>query len=106
MSITNYDEDAINQPFTIEELVAAQKKLKKEKSPGPDEIYNEVIIHAGRNLQENILDMINRFWREEKIPEELYKITIKSLYKGKGSTEELKNQDCSLAAMWLNYTNE
>ena len=36
--------------------------------------------------------MINKFWEEEKIPEDLYRITVKSLYKGKGETTDLSNQ--------------
>ena len=92
MNSSTYDNETINKPFELEELKSATKKLKKEKSPGPDEIYNELIIFAGKSLQENILKMINRFWMDEKIPDELYKISIKSLYKGKGATADLNNQ--------------
>ena len=92
MNIKTYDNDDMNKPFNIEELNTVIKRLKKEKCPGPDEFYNELIINAGKNLRDNILEMLNLFWMEEVIPEELYKIDIKTLYKGKGDTAKLQNQ--------------
>ena len=35
--------------------------------------------------------MINTFWKLENIPEELYRVEIKSLYKGKGDIGNLEN---------------
>ena len=87
-----YDEDPINQKFTRKELDLTIKSLQKEKSTGPDEIYNEMLIHAGENLRNNLLDMINFFSEKEQIPEELYEIYIKSIYKGKGDSGNLENQ--------------
>ena len=87
-----YDKEPINSDFTLKELETAIKNMKKAKSPGPDEIYNEVVINAGKNLKLNILDMLNTFWKEEQIPDELYKLNIKSLYKGKGDANNLENQ--------------
>ena len=87
-----YDNEPINSEFTLKELETAIKLLKKAKSPGPDEFYNELIINAGKSLKLNILDMVNNFWNEEQIPNELYKLNIKSLYKGKGDANNLENQ--------------
>ena len=92
MKIKTYENEEINDVYTIEELETVIKSLKKNKSPGPDEIMNELIINAGNNLRENILKMLNTFWTREQIPDELYKIKIKSIYKGKGETAELSNQ--------------
>ena len=50
------------------------------------------MIYAGRNLRNNMLKMFNKFWLQEKIPEELYTISVKSLYKGKGRTTDITNQ--------------
>ena len=86
-----YDNDPVNMKFSRKELESAIKTLKREKSTGPDDIYNELIINAGENLRNNILEMINHFWSEEIIPEDLYRINIKSIYKGKGDTSNLEN---------------
>ena len=91
MKITSFDQDPINQEITRNELEKAIKTLKKEKSPGPDEIYNEILINAGKNLKESLLKMINVFWKTEQLPEELYKVEIKSIYKGKGDIGNLEN---------------
>ena len=92
MKIKTYDEEEINKPFELDELNKVIKQLKCEKCPGPDEFYNKLIIHAGANLRRNVLEMINMFWMKEELPEELYKIDIKTLYKGKGETANLQNQ--------------
>ena len=36
--------------------------------------------------------MLNYFWHYEEIPEMLQNINIKTMYKGKGNTQDLKNQ--------------
>ena len=46
----------------------------------------------GGNLKDNLLKMINWIWKEEQIPEELMRINIKSLYKGRGQITDLRNQ--------------
>ena len=76
----------------MEDLETVIKQLKKGKSPGPDEFVNELIINAGTNLKKNMLDMINTFWINEEIPQELYKTDVKTLYKGKGEVANLENQ--------------
>ena len=88
---TNYDEDQINQQFTEAELNKVIKELKVDKSPGEDQITNELIKNFGKNLKKSLLTMMNWIFKKEEIPEQLLKINIKSIYKGKGSTAELKN---------------
>ena len=90
--ITKYDKDEMNQPFTMKEMETVIRELRKEKSPGSDELYNELIIHAGKNLKQNLLEMLNTFWMKEELPDELYKVDIKSIYKGKGEVTNLANQ--------------
>lgn len=87
-----HDNDSINLDFNMEELETVIKSTKPRKCPGPDEIPTEIIIHAGTNLKKSLLHMINYFWKYEEIPSMLREINIKTLYKGKGSTEDLKNQ--------------
>ena len=39
-----------------------------------------------------MLDMMNYFWMQEKIPNKLQTVYVKSMYKGKGNISELENQ--------------
>ena len=91
MKIKSYDNESMNNEITMREVDRAIKSLKKDKAPGPDELYNEIIINAGKNLKANLLKMMNNFWKLETIPEELYRVEIKSLYKGKGDIGNLEN---------------
>lgn len=92
MSNTLYDNDQINADFSLEELEKVIKDTKPRKCPGPDENPTEIIIHAGKNLKENILKMVNFWWRNEQLPDELVEADVKTMYKGKGDTRDLKNQ--------------
>ena len=91
-NIKSYDNKPINGPITEQEVRKVIKSLKKGKSPGQDEIGNELFINAGNDLISNLVNMFNYFWNNEEIPNELMKITIKTIYKGKGETCNLDNQ--------------
>ena len=91
MQIKSYDDDELNQPFDMEELELVISELKRNKCPGPDEIPNELIKYAGTSMKSSILQMLNHFFKCETIPEELTKLNIKSIYKGKGETGNLAN---------------
>ena len=71
---TTYEDHPMNKKFTPKELEKALKALKREKSPGPDQIYNEILLNAGKNLKNNILKMMNTFWENEDIPDDLYRV--------------------------------
>ena len=91
-NIKTYDNDTINGPITQQEVRKVIKSLKAGKAPGQDEIGNELFINAGNDLITNLVNMFNYFWTNEEIPTELMKITIKTIYKGKGETCNLDNQ--------------
>ena len=46
------------------------KKLKNGKAAGCDNIPPEAIKAGGETSEEALLDLCNKIWREEKIPEE------------------------------------
>lgn len=91
MENKTYDLEPINEIFTMEELENVIQNLQTGKCPGRDEITNEILKSAGKDLKTSLLKMINWFWTEEKFPDELAKIHIKSIYKGKGKTSSLSN---------------
>ena len=92
MKIKAYDKNKINEQISISEIQKTMKILKNNKTPGPDEIANELLKNTGTNLQINMQNMINMFIEKEQIPDELTRIYIKTLYKGKGEISDLKNQ--------------
>ena len=49
-----YDTDPINQKFTRKELDKVIKSMQKEKSTGPDELFNELIIYSENNKSKMI----------------------------------------------------
>ena len=59
---------AFEEEFTDTELLAAIKRLKICKAPGPDKIKNEMIIHLGARAKAILLIFINRTWTESSLP--------------------------------------
>ena len=91
MEVKSHDQEPLNQPFTSKELDKVIKNLKVNKCPGEDGIPNEIIKSISGNYRQSLLNMYNFMWTKEKIPNSLLKVNIKSLYKGKGPTADLKN---------------
>jgi len=63
------------------------KKLKNRKSPGPDNIFNEMLKHLGHAGKSIILDFINLTWTQGKLPSSWKIATIKPVLK-KGKPQE------------------
>ena len=61
-------EKAFLDDFTFPELIAAMKKLKPRKAPGPDKVKNEMIVNLGPKAKQVLLDFINRTWNESTLP--------------------------------------
>ena len=54
--------------------------------PGPDKIYSELMLHAGKHLQQNIHLIYSKSCKEGTIPEDLKQAEVKFLRKsGKAS---------------------
>ena len=92
MQVNSFDDDPINSKFTEKELNETIRSMKTGKSPGPDEVGNEILISAGKELRKSMLNMFNYFWLHEELPDKLYDIHIKSMYKGKRAVSDLNNQ--------------
>lgn len=72
------------------EILAAWKKLKKKKAPGVDGITNEVWMHGGNGLKSRMIDIIEKVWEGEAIPEDWKTAVIVPLHK-KGDKENTNN---------------
>jgi Reverse transcriptase (RNA-dependent DNA polymerase)/Endonuclease-reverse transcriptase len=76
-SIKNDKEDNI----TYEELKEAIKRLKNGKAPGEDKITTEMAKNMGEKGTCMLLEIMNRAWREEKVPNEWQLGLIVPIYK-------------------------
>ena len=72
------------------EIKNAKKKLKNGKAAGCDNIPPETIKAGGEMSEEILLDLCNRIWSEEKVPEEWKKSLLIKLPK-KGDVSYCKN---------------
>jgi hypothetical protein len=89
----NDEEHNAEQPeITIDELNRTIKKLKRNKSCGPDNIPNEALLEADNNTREIIRRIFNNILQEQNIPDEWQIGTITRLYKGKGQIGRCSNE--------------
>ena len=59
----------MNKPFNMKELEDALRILKKRKSPGPDNITNEMLQHLGMKAKKILLDIFNKSWQAGTVPQ-------------------------------------
>ena len=78
--------------ITLEELNKAIKRLKRNKSLGPDQIPNEIFIEANRQTRLIYLEVINKIHNTETIPKDWREGELKRLYKGKGRKGKCSNE--------------
>ena len=85
--------------ITMPELRKAIKKLKKKKSPGPDNITNEMIQHLGNTALQKLLDIFNLSWNSGQVPQ-CWKeaIMIPVLKKGKNKSKAISYRPISLTS--------
>ena len=76
----------------VKETEDILKNLKNNKAPGLDEITNEILKKGGNDIAESLTAMFNKILNKNKWPGEWKKVKIKSIYKNKGSKEDLNNQ--------------
>ncbi len=80
------------EKITMEELEKTIKKLRRNKSVGPDQIPNEMFLEATKETKEIYLEIINQIDRTEEIPAGWQQGEIKRIYKGKGSKGKCSNE--------------
>lgn len=87
----------MNSPFTRQELEEAMASLKLKKSPGPDKIHNEMLIHLGPKAQKKLLQIFNDSWRSGLTPQTWKVATMIPVYKkGKDKTKAVSYRPISL----------
>ena len=79
--------------FTPFELRKAKIRLKKKKTPGTDNITNEILLVVLEDPRgfSYILELMNKCWAEAVLPEEWQMARIVAIYKGKGVTTHPKH---------------
>ena len=70
-----------DENFSIEELRMVIRKLKNNKSPGPDGIPTEFLKYLDEEGLEIVLDILNDCWRRGIMPSELELAELVTLYK-------------------------
>jgi hypothetical protein len=78
------------KPPTIEEIIAAIKKLKNGRAAGPDDIPAELLKYAAVPVAHALHRLFEEIWCTGTVPAAWREGVIISLYKGKGS-----KTDCS-----------
>ncbi|XP_070209766.1 uncharacterized protein [Littorina saxatilis] len=62
-------EEHMNKPFNHQELADAMKALHERKSPGPDKITNEMLLHLGTRAKTQLLKLYNNSWKTGHVPQ-------------------------------------
>ena len=88
-SISKSNAQSQNENPISRKLNTCIKKLKRNNSNGPDSIPNEVFI-ADEHTESIYLDILNKIYREEQIPQQWQHGEIKRLNKGKGTKDPKK----------------
>ena len=59
----------MQQPLRFGDLQRALKKLKSRKSPGPDGITNNMLVHLGSAAVCKLLQIFNHSWEQGVLPQ-------------------------------------
>ena len=80
-------------PWTLEQLEAAIKSLKRDKARDPNGFINDIFKEgvAGRDFKLSILKLFNRIREENFVPDFVQLADVATIYKGKGEKCDLKN---------------
>ncbi|MEW8548387.1 MAG: reverse transcriptase domain-containing protein [Candidatus Thiodiazotropha sp.] len=71
----------LNHNISMEEVEAVIQQLKQNKSPGPDEVYTEMLKNAGKEFLEAILRLFQMSWQTSTVPMQWKKAEVKFLRK-------------------------
>ena len=80
-----------DDPFTIDELNVALKKVKNNKAPGVDGVPGELLKWLDQNNRNLFLQAANTCLRQEEVKQHHMNAVVVSIYK-KGDASSLANQ--------------
>ena len=94
-------DDSLDLAITEEELAidTALKSTKLGKSPGPDGVLPEVLVHGGNTLKAFLFAIISIFWVTENIPSEVTGLNISILFKKGGRSQRGNYRGISLLSV-------
>ena len=83
-----------SKPWNMVNLEKVLKSLKKDKCRDPHGLVNELFFTniAGAQLKTSLLILFNEIKKNQQIPQFMKIANISSIYKGKGSMNDLKNE--------------
>ena len=87
-----YKRGTNGKTITEKEMEYTIKRLKRNKSLGPDKIPNEIFIEANKETKKIYQEIMNTVYKQETIPERWQEGEIKRLYKGKGQKGKCSNE--------------
>ena len=64
------DMDFLNRDISLDDVQAVLQMQKEGIAPGSDKIYSELMLHAGKHLQQSIHLIYFKSWKEGTIPED------------------------------------
>ena len=71
-------------PPTLQEVEKELKGLKPRKSPGPDGVSSELLVHGGSSLHKLLHEIISIIWNHPTVPNSWKDAIIVIIYKNKG----------------------
>ena len=80
------------EQISEKEINLAIKKLKRNKSLGPDKIPNEMFIEADKETRSILREILEQIHKTEEIPNSWEEGEIIRLYKGKGLKGKCSNE--------------
>ena len=84
----NGGRDDICSPFSRRELLLAIRKLRKGRSPGVDQVTNDMLHQLSPSAERHLLAVLNRSWRTGEVPASWRAAEIVAIpKKGKPPTE-------------------
>lgn len=91
--------DAMRTNITLVEIKKAIMNLKKKKSPGPDNISNEMLQHLGNIALQKLLAIFNLSWQQGQVPQCWREATmIPILKRGKNKSKAQSYRPISLTS--------
>lgn len=89
--LTDDQSSGLGQPFTMDELEAAHKRMKKGRAPGNDGLSVDFYKIMWKLIREDLLDTLNEVLIGKELPVSMTQSVISLIFKEKGSRLHLSN---------------